>query len=510
MKRLLTDLTNLLLAILLVVSTVGAVSLLPPIVNGLTNSFVKVLNLFLLLLFVIFLLGAKKRAMVWQRLRVFYQRSLHRYRWVFLMLALLFLVLWQFFCLYALHGTAGWDWAAITQNAIRPDWPAYFSYSPNNLLLLKLENIYWHLLGSPGYENFIIWLDALNIVLIDVAALFIYFVANKILAIRGTVVVTLLVIFSFLVVPFFVIPYSDTLSFFVVALMLATMVPLRENLGNKKRYVYAMFFAMELIVGYFLKPSIMVLLIATILVAPLIVSQNSWRNLLKAGLCCLVVFVVGFLGLKNYLYYHNGVIKIEQHRSLPLTHFAAMGMTGDGGYNVNDDIESKNIVNPDERNRASIDLMKTRYQELGGLFGYQKFLFHKQVMNTADGTFGWGVEGTYLLVKVDDSHGLKKMVQNFYLNDAGIATALKFNFRLIQQIIWLLTLTLTLFSLFDNRKSVLLLKLTAIGFFLFLLLFEGGRTRYLIQALPVIFLLAGIGYQQLRRKVSWRRRDIIN
>lgn len=41
--------------------------------------------------------------------------------------------------------------------------------------------------------------------------------------------------------------------------------------------------------------------------------------------------------------------------------------------------------------------------------------------------------------------------------------------------------------------SVQLLKYTVIGFFVFLLLFEGGRSRYIIQFLPFLLILSSIG-----------------
>lgn len=50
----------------------------------------------------------------------------------------------------------------------------------------------------------------------------------------------------------------------------------------------------------------------------------------------------------------------------------------------------------------------------------------------------------------------------------------------------------TLKSRYDFKVMWLLLSM--IGLMLFLLLFEGGRSRYLIQALPVFVILAAYGY----------------
>jgi len=50
----------------------------------------------------------------------------------------------------------------------------------------------------------------------------------------------------------------------------------------------------------------------------------------------------------------------------------------------------------------------------------------------------------------------------------------------------------TLKSKYDFKVMWLLLSM--IGLMLFLLLFEGGRSRYLIQDLPVFVILAAYGY----------------
>lgn len=46
------------------------------------------------------------------------------------------------------------------------------------------------------------------------------------------------------------------------------------------------------------------------------------------------------------------------------------------------------------------------------------------------------------------------------------------------------------FGWHNHQKFVQLLRLAIIGGFLYLLLFEGGRSRYLIQFLPAFLLLA--------------------
>ena len=50
--------------------------------------------------------------------------------------------------------------------------------------------------------------------------------------------------------------------------------------------------------------------------------------------------------------------------------------------------------------------------------------------------------------------------------------------------------------------TLLIIKLTIIGALLYLLLFEGGRSRYLIQYLPFFYLLSANGLARINDIVS--------
>ena len=64
-------------------------------------------------------------------------------------------------------------------------------------------------------------------------------------------------------------------------------------------------------------------------------------------------------------------------------------------------------------------------------------------------------------------------------------------------------------AVLDKRVVSQLLKIIFIGFCAFLLLFESGRSRYLIQFLPFIFTLIGIGNAKI--KMLYRKiKEILN
>ncbi|GIC69721.1 glycosyltransferase family 39 protein [Fructobacillus tropaeoli] len=504
---------NIIFSVLITISLVGAIALLPENINGVSLSFVKAVN-FLILLLVLLLILRHFFHNAWQKSVNFCKAIFsHKITWVVIIALVL---LWQLVCVFLLSGTSTWDWMFLVQRATTAKlgwpWPNYLSVNPNNTMLLKLESIYFHLLGRPSFEHFMYSLNIANVAIVDFGTYLIWKLAKKFtspLVAKLTFVLTLVL---FTCVPFFVIPYSDTLSFFLTAAILYTVVRAIDFQQKKQFYLFGLLLGFELLLSYLLKPSLMVLLIAVLFVLVLLIlTRNGQIKLKSAGI--MLAISIAFLGIgsvlmKEYLYHHNGIVKVDTRQALPMSHFAAMGITGDGDYNVTDMFNSANIKDPEARNKASLRLIKERFINQGGILGYEKFLIHKQIKNSADGSMAWGHEVYYLKAFHPNNEQLEKTFpRRYFLEKNGIATEGKFDFRTVQQIFWIIALVLILGSIFDQSLWGLFLKFSAVGFFAFLLIFEGGRTRYLIQFLPVLFLLASLGMQRGINYVAQIRRN---
>lgn len=314
----------------------------------------------------------------------------------------------------------------------------------------------------------------------------------------------ILTLLIFTLVPYFVIPYSDTVSFLLCPVLIYSFIALFNANDKKKHIIYGILIGLELTFDYFIKPSLTIIFIAAFITFVLFIiskkDNGQWKMFALSLLFITISFGCSYVALNNYLNNHNGVVKIDKTRSFPLTHFAAMGIKGDGGFNDIDFQNSLNTIDAKQRSKDSISLVKQRYRDLGGKLGYQKFLIHKQIMNSADGTFGWGLEGTYLSVFNKNSSFKNNTFQRkFYLNTQGVAKPDSYNFRFIQQILWIFVLLLSIFGLFQNSLFNFYIKVAIIGFSIFLLIFEGGRSRYLIQFLPLLLLLSSNGWNSLAR-----------
>lgn len=91
-----------------------------------------------------------------------------------------------------------------------------------------------------------------------------------------------------------------------------------------------------------------------------------------------------------------------------------------------------------------------------------------------------------------------------------------YDFKFIAQFIWLIGLVILLLGFNDRRYFVQVLRLSLIGAFVFLLIFEGGRSRYMIQFLPAIIMLITLlwdtSMQNLKRinDVLFNKENIIS
>ncbi|CAK1229689.1 PMT family glycosyltransferase ArnT/Agl22 [Fructobacillus fructosus] len=514
-------LANTFLCVLLFITLTGAIALLPANINGVSNSFIKVID-YLILIAVLLVIIRTIRPNSWHKMIVMVKGALsEKMTWCILFF---FMLIWQLSTIYLLSGTSTWDWMFLARQAYTAHpgwpWPDYGSNSPNNLFLLKVMRLYYQAIGQPTFKTFMYALNLANVFFIDLATWLLYRLAKSIWNKKTACVTLAATLLIFTLVPFFVIPYSDTVSFLTTTLLLISLRELVHQKKNWRRIVIAILIGVQFTIAYFIKPSTVILFLAALLVLVIWFfrsdqKRKNWWAITLALSVSVLSFVITQPVTKNYLYYHNGILKVDSSEAFPMSHFAAMGITGNGDFSGVDRYRSVSIKDPKKRNEDAWLRIHQRFEAQGRWMGYQRFLVHKQIMNSADGSLGWGHEDYYLKVFDWNNKDLNRTLQRrAFVDSDGIAREDRFNFRLIQQIIWIIAIIMMLFSLLDSSLVALYLKIATIGFFTFLLVFEGGRSRYLIQFLPVLFLLVGMGYRQLKiqmvrfRLVEWKEKKV--
>ncbi|RRK11677.1 hypothetical protein D1831_00970 [Lactiplantibacillus garii] len=403
---------------------------------------------------------------------------------------------WQLVFVLAVHPPIGFDAGAIHQalhDTTSAEIRAYFSLNYNNLPMLLAEVQLAKWFGTTSWLFF----DLVTLVLVDLSALLnlicIVLVEPRKLVAGMNIHAVWLLLF-----PTIIVPYTDAWVLPLVSLYLlgaVVMVKPRLNLGW--RALGALLFSVGLVGAYRLKPSAIVAMVALVIVGGLFALRPrrlAWPSVGQTALVLLLAagLTAGCYAATAQLLKRQTYIQVDQSREIPAIHFISMGVSGDGGYNAKDALKMAELPNKQARvaysKRVLIQRLKRR-----GAWGYARFLVAKHRNNTADGTFAWVKEGHFINENpIPKRGGFSGWLRSFvYLYGTRLG-----DLRFMSQVWWVVWLALIAFAWRDQRTFVQALRLTIIGGFSYLLIFEGGRSRYLIQFLPAFLMLATLVYQE--------------
>ncbi|PIO83071.1 hypothetical protein BSQ39_05515 [Loigolactobacillus backii] len=410
-------------------------------------------------------------------------------------------VIFQICLVLNLAAPTGFDSAAIRQSAqlrvVTPELQNYYSTYPNNLFLFFVAKGLHTIAKFCHFGSFLLTLDFVNLILVDLSIGLNYLVVKKLnwgdQAARTTFWLSVVGIG---LTPWLIVFYSDTVVLPIVSGILLCLASILAAGDLVNQYFSPILLGLLLFVGYKLKPTILIIMIALLIVGLLnLFDPKKRQKMLPLGhklLLSLIVFS-GTLLLFNVAVKHLSPIELNKQQEMPPTHFVMMGLTGEGGYNLTDFRASQAQPTVAARKAYNIKIIKQRLRNYG-FNGYRRFLWAKNLNNTADGTFGWGKEG-HFIEATQQPHGYFKAL--YYPSGKNNG-----NYHFWAQLVWLIVLFGLLGSLAFHDNKTICLQLAILGLLIYLLLFEGGRSRYLIQALPLFFVLAGRGWANLSRSAA--------
>lgn len=413
---------------------------------------------------------------------------------------LVILVAWQIVCIYYLQGQTGWDPHTLLQAATNHSGTSrYFSMYPNNLFTMYILHGLWLISGKQDIVIFTKILCLINLFIVDSGIFIIKHVTLKATG-KGVVanIATIMYISCFAAFPWFVIPYSDIPALFLCLLGLEFLVNIMQKHPCKLRDCFLAGVCMS--ISYLIKPSSIILYIAFVIVIAFYkLNKSSWRNLVsKLGIMILIALSLTLI--TNKMTTSGHLVSVDKSMAFSPWHFVDMGLANDGQYNDADVATDMKIISSSKRKKHDIYIAKKRLKE-HGFFGYQQFLYNKQEKNTSDGSLGWGVEGRFL-ISYKDPKALHNSLPGRLFTTNGVADRFHGGLEVVNQVIWLVLIICLFASLFENNEIMVFLKMGIVGFFLFLLLFEGGRSRYLIQFLPILIITSSCGLYSLIKRTN--------
>lgn len=437
-------------------------------------------------------------------------------------LTICFIFVIQVFVASSFHYLTGWDAGLVRDSAISlaingEGNYGYFQHFPNNVMLLWIfKNIcsISQLFKNISYEFALV---IFNIISIDASVFLIILVSKKIFEKRLTIITSILCAMLLLFTPWMNIPYSDTIGMFFVILIFYIYLKVKECKNNIIKYLLASIIGVVALIGYQIKPTNIIVLIA-IVIGTLLYSVKDKKSILNYISICLCIF---FAMILTKIVYDNTIANIEvsgvklsdnENIEVPFTHFLMMGMqertieeSGTrvyGSYSGDDYEYTLSFETKEERISANIKEVKRRLKNFG-VVGYLEFLDNKVNWILHDGTFFYGGEGGFVSSEPIKTNRIAKIIQKYYIPNNPEYNKLAH----LYEGVWLSILFFMVTPILkkEHNKEVFVLRLTIVGIILFLMLFE-ARSRYLINHLPIFILLSVYGFSCICNK----KRDILS
>lgn len=404
----------------------------------------------------------------------------------------LVVVLWQIVFVFNVHPAIGFDAGAIHQaltDTTDPEIKAYFSLNYNNMPILLAQLALSQLFATRSWLFF----DLVTVVLVDLSAL-LNICSVAVLARKRVAAALYIHAIWLLLFPMIIVPYTDTWVLPLVSCyLLCYCVLAHSQFSWPIKLVAAIGFGCSVSGAYFMKPSAIVGVVAIVLIELLYLFKTHSVSLLALGLLCCSAFAAGGTYVAvNHTIDQQTHIQVNTARQIPAIHFISMGAYGDGGYNPQDALKMAEIPTKKGRVAYSKKMWQQRLRQKG-VWGYLAFLVKKQRNNTADGSFAWVKEGHFINegTKPQGRGFAAQLKQFIYLYGTRLG-----DLRFITQAWWIVWLILIVFGWRKRTKFVQIMRLMIIGGFMYLLIFEGGRSRYLIQFLPAFLILVTLVYPQ--------------
>lgn len=428
---------------------------------------------------------------------------------------LLGMLIVQLVICYNIQFLTNWDVNVLLSNA---KWIAdgdyhklsnnYFSNYPNNVLLVCCFSYLFKFLNFIGINSFIkgVRLIVAFQCLLSVCTL--WLLAKSVLNIVESEIYTRFAVFIYVLIvglsPWLVITYSDSIGLIFPILFLY----LYQKINDANTFKMTALVGVLSFIGYKIKPQVIFVCIAIIIVHLLVVNLSSYDFKRFIREMKIAIIFISAVILSNFVYQSFVVpstyFKLNKEAEFGIAHYLMVGhdYTRGGVFSGRDVKFSSEIKTQKERTIKNIGVFKERIEYLKPI-GLAKFYAKKTLTNFNDGTFAWGKEGGfYNTIFKDKNEHLSPFLRNiFYHNGKYYIYWASF-----MQMIWLTILFFNGCLIFsrefvEENKTLLVAVVSVIGLTIFETLFE-ARARYLYTYVPIYILLATVGCKFYIKRIS--------
>ena len=259
-------------------------------------------------------------------------------------------------------------------------------------------------------------------------------------------------------------------------------------------------------VGYFIKPQCLIVVIAILTIELVKALQMREKKAFAAFgvLLAVPLLCIALIAPMLTLAYESKGVPLDAEMKFGMPHFLMMGMNEKcgGAYSDEDLYFSVSFDTAKERSVGELQETLNRIRAMGP-FGLGRHLCKKLLTVYHDGTFAWGMEGSWYTKVVENINTrMAPFLQSVYYVDGSRQEV----FKTFAQALWIFVLLFTTVSGYlrpvtKDSGAVDAVKLSIIGLTLFELLFE-VRARYLFLYVPFFCILAALGMEALSGRLQ--------
>ncbi len=292
--------------------------------------------------------------------------------------------------------------------------------------------------------------------------------------------------------------------------------------GSISKIILILLFTNLSILGYYIKPQIIIISIAYVIIKILNISysicmviKNKNKNkdcknnrrvrkerikqeIIYYIILSILIIITGCIIYTHIRKANNSMgINVDKEKRFNITHYAMLGWNTEskGVFTIKDEDFSGKYEKLKDREKANIEELRRRITEMG-LGGVINQIARKILTNYNDGTFS-GV-ATFVYIRKEYNieginKGLSKFLKNIYYENGDYNMI----YTQIMQCLWIGILIFNMFSYNDGKSTkISIVILGIIGLFIFEILFE-ARSRYIFIYVPLYIFLGVIGLKNV-------------
>lgn len=384
-----------------------------------------------------------------------------------------------------------YDFSSIYHGAV--DWVVtgsferfydYYYYYPNNLGVMTLLMGLFQIAAKVGVMDFYFVGMLFNSLLSVGMIVATYCVCRKLFSASEAVFsVVLYALYPpmYLMAPVF---YTDHLTMIFPVLLFLMYLCLNKSEGAVKTGVYSIAIALVSVVGYILKPTVLIMLVAVMITLFL---ARKWKKLLCVGVAFAIVYVCVNLAFDSYIYETHLNKETAAQMNTPIETWVMMGMNENPGFSPDDTEFSRSIADPEQRKEAVREEIAERVKNFG-VTGILEHFKNKGILAFSDGTFELSYTFLFGFQKETDLADTVTLLGENYNRYWDACSSIWYVY-LIFGVTFFVLMTFGCLKSGKIRFELLPIPLATFGLYCFLMLWE-VHARYMVNFFSCFVLLA--------------------